>query len=132
MQKIAFPVIYRGLDWEGFSVTHDTNTLVVGEGVVGQIERPLPHGWRFSGATVALQPNDETVEVILYHNEVCLLVRSREPNEIFPEELNTLFLLAWKEDNEWVCHYPERDEYYGKDKEVWERSAHSARRLSFV
>lgn len=132
MQKKAFPVIWGGLDWEGLSVSQDKNTLVVEPGVVGNSDNPLHSGgWTFTGATIELQPNDETVEVILYDDDVCLLVRSGDPNETFPEELNTLFLLSWKEDGMWVCHYPKRGSQYGEDIPKRKHHSHYTGTISF-
>lgn len=128
-----FLVIDQGLDWSGFSVSLDGTTLIVGEGIVGDSTNPLPDGgWKYTGSRVELQPEDATIEVILYHDEVCLLVRSSDPQEIFPEELRVLFLLAWKEDKGWVYHYPERDSQYGKDIQTRKRHTHSVRSFSFA
>lgn len=136
MKYIPMHVIYGGLDWYGFDVTIDRGVASVYPGHVGRSENPIllqnnviKGGWHFEGAEVALQASDATIDVILYQGNPCLLVRSDDPHETFPEELDILFSLVWKEGKTWVAHTPWRTAAYEQDSQGGEHHSHRSRLL---
>lgn len=140
MQRVPFSVVHGGLDWYGLEPTLEGNQLKVSEGVVGRTENPIQlechgtitGGWRVDETFIDLQEADSSIEVILYHNEICLLVRTNDPNDVFPEELDTLFLLMWKEGKKWVYNYPWRDQDYGKDSQRRECHSDNSGTIAFL